>query len=75
MIKPTFTLPITKLCTVVWYRNGEKHEQLIDTPRSSNGLIDIMLLKHRVGFSEIRAVKSVDTKELLNSIGSHIGRR
>jgi hypothetical protein len=64
MIKPNFILPQTKLCTVVWYRNGVKNETLIETPRSNNDLRNTMLMSHRVGFSEIRCVKSVDTAEL-----------
>ena len=63
--KPIFKLPESKMCVVIWYRNGEKHEQLMDTPGSSNALIDLMLMKHHVGWSEIRAVQSVDVRELL----------
>ena len=67
-MKPKFTLPETKMCVVVWYRNGFKNETLIDTPHTSNSLIDLMLMKHHVGYSEIRAVKAVDVKDLLNQI-------
>ena len=52
------------MCVVVWYRDGKKNETLIETPRSNNDLRNTMLMSHRVGFSEIRCVKSVDTAEL-----------
>ena len=64
-MKTKFKLPNTKLCTVVWYRDGVKHEQLIETPANKDRLVD-MMLKHKVGYSEIRAVKSVEAGELLN---------
>jgi hypothetical protein len=66
-MKPTFILPQTKTCVVVWYRDGKKNEQLMDTPRSSSSLIDLMLLNHHVGYSEIRAVKSVEPTELFGN--------
>ena len=55
------------MCVVIWYRNGKKNEQLMDTPGSSDKLIDLMLMRHHVGWSEIRAVQSVDVRELLRS--------
>ena len=61
-----FNLPDTKLCVVVWYRNGDKNETLIDTPVSDSQLQTTML-GHRVGLSEIRAIKAV---EPLNLIGN-----
>ena len=64
MIKPNFILPKTKMCVVVSYRNDQKNETLIETPKSNNDLRNTMLMKHRVGFSEIRAVKSVEATEL-----------
>lgn len=59
-----FTLPQTKLCTVVWFRNNQRNEVLIPTPANNKMLVNTMLT-HRVGASEIRAVKSVDPKGLL----------
>ena len=56
-MKTNFKLPTTKMCIVVWYRNGEKHEQLINTPANNDCLVDTMLMKYHVGYSEIRAVK------------------
>jgi hypothetical protein len=64
-MKPNFVLPTTKMSVVVWYRNGKKSEQLIETPRSNTSLFDLMLMKHHVGYSEIRAVKPVNVTELL----------
>ena len=68
-MKPTFKLPETKMCVVVWARNGKVSEQLIDTLRSNDALINLMLMAHHVGYSEIRAVKSVDVRELLSRKG------
>ncbi len=67
-MKPKFKLPATKLCTVVWYRDGQPNETLIDTPPNNNRLIDIML-GHCVGYSEIRAVKAVEPLELGQNFG------
>jgi hypothetical protein len=64
-MKPNFVLPQTKMCVVVWYRNNQKHEQLIDTPRSNASLFDLMLMRHHVGYSEIRALKPVEPTALL----------
>jgi hypothetical protein len=61
-MKPNFKLPTTKMCIVVWYRDGKMNETLIDTPFNNTALIDTMLMKHHVGYSELRAVKSVDPK-------------
>jgi len=63
--KPNFVLPQTKTCVVVWYRNNIKCETYIDTPRTNSALFDLMLIRHHVGWSEIRALKSVDPRTLL----------
>ena len=68
-MKTNFVLPTTKLCVVIWYRNGEKHETLMDTPFNNAALTDTMLMKHHVGFSEIRAVLSVDPQEWVSKLG------
>lgn len=47
------------MCIVVWYRNGKPNETLIDTPANNDALVQTMLMEHRVGASEIRAVKAV----------------
>jgi len=74
-MKPQFKLPETSMCIVVWYRNNEKHEQLMDTPFNSNGLIDTMLMKYHVGFSEIRTVLSVDPHEWVSKLNQiQLGR-
>ena len=54
-----FKLPATKQSTVVWHRRGETHEVNIPTPKTNKGLVDTMFVRHQVGPSEIRAVKSV----------------
>jgi hypothetical protein len=67
MIKPNFKLPTSTMCIVVWYRNGNKNETLIKTPATNDGLFNVMLT-HRVGFSEIRSVKSVETGDLTRAM-------
>ena len=67
-----FTLPQTKLCVVTWYRNGVKSETLIDTPATSDQLQRVML-GHRVGISEVRAVKAVEPLNLLGNAFNRIG--
>ena len=68
-MKTNFVLPTTKLCTVIWYRDGVKHETLIDTPANNEYLVYVMLTQHHVGFSEIRAVISVDPRQLIKGFG------
>jgi len=67
-MKTNFKLPTTKMCIVVWYRNGEKHEQLINTPANNDRLVEVML-SHKVGYSEIRAVMAVDPDKLIGDFG------
>lgn len=67
-MKTNFKLPKTKMCIVVWYRNNVKNETLIETPPNNEILHNIMLMKHHVGYGEIRSVKSVNGKELVNSM-------
>jgi len=67
-MKTNFKLPTTKMCIVVWYRNGEKHEQLINTPANNDRLVEVML-SHKVGYSEIRAVLSIDPDKLIGDFG------
>jgi len=62
-MKTNFTLPKSTSCIVVWYRNGKKNETLIPTPATNDGLRNVML-QHKVGYSEIRAVKSVDGNDI-----------
>jgi hypothetical protein len=69
-----FKLPDTKMCLVVWYRNGKRHEQLINTPQTCKGLQQIMFARYQVGYSEIRAIESVDPTQLLRNFGTNWGR-
>lgn len=73
-MKTNFALPTTKFSTVVWYRDGKSHEVLMPTPRSNDALRDLMLLKHHVGFSEIKAVKAVEPVQLLGGFGRNFGQ-
>ena len=72
-MKTNFKLPTTKMCVVVWYRDGKKNEQLIDTPANNDRLVEVML-KHKVGYSEIRAVKSVNPDNLIGDFGRGLTR-
>lgn len=66
-----FALPQTATCIVVWYRNGARHETKINTPSTSLGLAAAMLA-HRVGFSEIRAVKADPNGRLKDTSGINV---
>lgn len=56
MTKTNFVLPNTRLCNVVWFRNGVRTETTIPTPETNTGLVNKMF-EYKVGASEIRAVK------------------
>lgn len=62
-MKTNFTLPQSASCIVVWYRNGKKNETLIPTPANNDNLRNVMLT-HKVGYSEIRAVKAVNGSDI-----------
>jgi hypothetical protein len=68
MTKPHFILPKTKYCIVVWFRDGKKNETLLETPKSNNDLRNTMLMTHKVGFGELRAVKDVDGQDIIGHI-------
>jgi hypothetical protein len=65
MITPSFKLPKTKMSLVVWFRNGKRNENLIETPVSCSRLANVMFDNYRVGPSEIRAVKAVEPSQLI----------
>jgi hypothetical protein len=68
-----FKLPETKICIVVWYRNGNKNETVIDTPKTNQVLVNTMF-EHRVGASEIRAIKGIDFTSLPGLRSNAFGR-
>lgn len=68
MTRLNFRLPESKICTVVWYRNGKRNETLIDTPANNEQLANVMLMEHRVGASEIRTVKGIETGSLAEAM-------
>lgn len=53
-----FKLPETEECAVLWFRNGKMSKTVIKTPSSCSGLQQIMLARHHVGYSEIRAIEA-----------------
>jgi hypothetical protein len=65
MITPQFKLPKTRMSVVVWYRNGKRTENLIQTPATCLQLANTMFESFKVGPSEIRAVKSVEPMQLI----------
>lgn len=63
-MKAFFKLPNTQFCFVVWYRPNKgttvprkRKEIRLATP-ANNDMLQSELLKHRVGLSEVRAVKA-----------------
>lgn len=73
-MKPTFVIPQTPFCRVVYKdRDGKiRSTPTMDTPKSSNALIDLMLLNHRVGFSQIRYAEAVKVEELIGNFGRNV---
>lgn len=59
-----FRLPETRTCIVVWYRHDRKNEILMDTPANMEALKNKLIMEHKVGMSEVRAIKSVIPNEL-----------
>jgi inosine-uridine nucleoside N-ribohydrolase len=55
------------MSVVVFNSNDKLQEVLIDTPKSNDDLFNIML-NHKVGYSQIRAVKAVNGNELLGKM-------
>lgn len=53
------------MTVVVWYRNGKRSETLIPTPKTCPSLATTMFMDHKVGPSEIRALKPVEPGQLL----------
>lgn len=66
--KTKFQLPNTKRCIVLWYRNGKPNQTTITTPNNCEGL-QTEMLRHKVGYSEIRAVMMDTTSELRTVTG------
>lgn len=66
-MKTQFRFPNTKFCLVLWYRNNKANETRIPTP-ATDDVLQTEMLKHKVGLSEIRAVKS-DPNSGLRDLG------
>lgn len=47
----------------MWYRNNKPNEIVITTPANEDAL-QLEMLKHRVGYSEIRTIKADNTSGL-----------
>jgi len=74
-MKVKFRIPQTDSVIVRWFRKGVGFtETLIDRP-ANNEMLRITMLGHKVGYSEIRAVKSVDGTDLQQAITNNFGRR
>ena len=57
MIKAKFNIPDSAVVVVRWFRNNTFHDTKIPRPANNEMLRLEMLQRHKVGFSEIRAVK------------------
>jgi kynureninase len=53
-----FKLPNTKTAVVVWERNGQRREVTIPTPAGMKQMRDHLVMHHKIGMNEVRAVKS-----------------
>ena len=69
-MKPKFSLPKTARCIVRYAdSDGNIREVSMTTPINNEGLFSIMLSKHRIGFSQIRAVKADPSSALTQAPG------
>ena len=66
-MKVNFRLPNTRFCVVIHIRDNQRQETLLTTPRDNEALRNEML-KRKVGYGEIRAVKAVDATDLAKSM-------
>lgn len=66
-MKINFRLPNTKFSVVIWHRGGKLNKVIMPTPPNNEALRSEML-RHKVGYSEIRAVQSVDPNTLAGSM-------
>lgn len=65
MTKPNFKLPTTKQCIVRYVdKGGETQDILMDTPANNPQLLHTMLMTHKIGYGQIRAVKGFDGSTL-----------
>ncbi len=65
-MKPNFKLPNAKQCIVRYVDNeGKLQDVLMPTPPNNAQLFHTMLTKHKIGYSQIRTVKTVTTETIL----------
>lgn len=67
-MKVNFTLPNTRLCIVLTIKDNNRTEHLIPTP-PSNDMLRQRMLEKKIGFSDIKAVKSVDGDSIATQMG------
>ena len=67
-MKVNFKLPNTRLCIVLTIKDNKRKEHLMSTP-PSNDMLRQRMLEKQIGYSEIRAVKSVDGGQLVEKMG------
>jgi hypothetical protein len=71
MSKTTFKFPNTASCVVVFNRNGVNKEVVIPTPANDEALKNTLIMKHKVGFSEVRCIKADPNSVLLSTKIQH----
>lgn len=65
MNKPEFKLPTTHQCIVRYVdKNGKMQDELMGTPANNDRLFHTMLMEHKVGYGQIRAVKAFGTSAI-----------
>jgi len=66
-MKVNFSLPNTRLCIVLTIKDNKRTEHLIPTP-PNNDVLRQRMLEKKIGYSEIKAVKSVDGDSLADKM-------
>lgn len=65
-MKPNFKLPNTAQCIVRYVDgNGKLQDLLMATPANNAQLFHTMLMEHKVGYGQIRAVKSMTAQSII----------
>jgi hypothetical protein len=66
-MKIKFTIPNTQFVIVLWFRNNRMNRTTIERPANTD-MLQLRMLKEKVGMSEIRALRPVDGIDLVKSM-------
>ncbi len=66
-MKINFRIPNTKFVLVLWFRNNRMNRTTIERPANTD-MLQVAMLKEKVGLSEIRAIRPVDGIDIARSM-------